>query len=335
MVYNPKITDENFDLSETKLKTIDFIDNCKFAKYYNENTNRSDIFLNLKDKLFSAIKTNVFYYSFKRNIINKLSSNLSFDHTGGSFVFLPLSSQIYCISGISTNTCEYIKLPIKEENLQMEVWTQGPLLSKSRAYFSTFVQNESIIYLIFGYDYIDASNILNLEKLDTNDSSPEWSIFKLNNTEKIPILTFFASLPATEDQILIIGGKDEYNQDNNIIYSICLRNLTIEDTFLRLPVQDLENESSNDIVFYQENYFLPIEFSTKNINQILVMALFDSKDFLHIINLKNFNYAFIHEEDDVPEEEYNEEIENIVKIDEDNVDYGLIKLSLGSEEGRR
>jgi hypothetical protein len=255
-----------------------------------------------------SINNIVFEYSYKTNTVIEISRMLK-DHKGGNFIYVPSNNSIYCVSGLVTATSEIMKLDKKYNYLSNGEWKELSSLNKARGYYSVFVKNGSIIYVIFGFDVFSGDFLSTIEKYDTSLNDSKWSLINLESKKSINLI-FSGVLPITDNEIYLIGGKDNQNYDNNSIISLNLRRYTIDDTQLKIPL--LEKNSSITVetknIFYQETGFLPLNCQGKS----FYFANFDTKNYIHLINLKSFEYTFIHRN------ELELDKQNLVKINENS-----------------
>ncbi len=276
-----------------KLEVLKMIDQCDFKTHFNTmTTNREDFYLNLRDRLVIVIDKMCFLYSAKNNTINKLA-NLNENHRGGSMVYVPMSNSIFCISGFKSPITEKMTLGKNMEFSESREWVNVCSLNDARGYFSCFVQNDSLIYLLFGLNISKGEFVSNIQRLDTLAEEPNWITIKIKS-EKIPKLHFCACIPATDEEIYILGGRDETKQENSIIYLYDVPNQTIEDSGLRLPIFTGDDGKTSMNLFYQENNFIAVRpEKVDDYKEALLLAMFDTKNILHLVNIKNLEYSFI------------------------------------------
>ena len=93
------------------------------------------------------MKHAVFVFDSKTLAMSRLK-DLQDDHKGGSMIYVPQDNSIYCISGLMSVLVEKIKLTKKFEIPLEAPWETVNKLLCPRAYYSSYVKNDSIIYII-------------------------------------------------------------------------------------------------------------------------------------------------------------------------------------------
>jgi hypothetical protein len=327
IAYKPKnVTPHNNLGNEGKIEIKKFIDTCEFEKKYLTQLKRDEIFLNYNERLFIAMKHHVFLYIYKTNTMIELEK-LQEDHKGGSLIYVPYNNSIYCVSGLTTVLCEKMEL-IRHYVKFKPSWQSVNKLNFPRAYYSSFVQDESKIYLILGFNLWDNEYLNTIEKLDVSDPNPKWLNVKVEQ-KKIPKISFAACIAVAKEEVYILGGKDANNADNPIIYLYHLKEEEINDSNMRLPLpphhdtsQEM-HESKN--LFHQENSFVPLRIEGEDYQGAFLFGLFDSKNFLHLINSKNFDYSFINQ--DIVDFPINEnDSDNDVEVGEEAIETETNKI---------
>jgi len=217
--------------------------------------------------------------------------DLGEDHKGGSFIYVRHTNSIYCISGLASVLTEKLKLKKNFEISHEENWESVNRLIYPRSYFSTFVQNDCRIYLMLGFNLWDNEYLYNVDLYDTT-SYEGWQTLQLKG-EKIPRLTFSSCIPSSDDEVFIVGGKDENHKPNETIYIYDVRKDKIEISKMKIP--NLNNSDNDKIknLFYQENCFVTLRPENDEFEKAIPLALFDSNSYLHLINMKNFDYSLI------------------------------------------
>ncbi len=181
----------------------------------------------------------------------------------------------------------------------MGEWKVTTKLKSPRSYYSVCVIDSFIIYLLLGFDLLKGEFLTTFERYDTSRQEESWVNYKILSEKPIK-LTFSGVIVTSDEECYILGGKDEHNNDNTSIYVLDLMERTVEDSEMRLPIPpgieafNIENKN----LFYQETCFLPLltNSKTSNINNMFFLCCFDSKNFLHRVNIKTFDYSFIHQE---------------------------------------
>lgn len=281
----------------------EFEDKCDFGYFYNSQQKREQFSLNLKDKLLIVINKHIFIYDLETNTMN-WNGVLEENHKGGSLVYVPYNNLVYCISGIVSSTVETINVLNEPE---FDAKKSKTALSEPRAYFGTFVQNDSKIYVMLGYNYMKNDFMTTIEKLDTASSDRTWKELFFSKESTVPKLVFISCIPTSNDKIHILGGVDENYFVNRNIYVICLspNSFEIEITNMALPFEQddqkiaiaRDNNKGFSCLFYQENCFIPL-LTPVNDNDSFLFGLFDSKHNLHLTNLNSFNYCIISRKDE-------------------------------------
>jgi hypothetical protein len=225
----------------------------------------------------------------------KQISGLNEDHKGGSFVYIPWNNSIYCISGISSVLCEKLKLN-KYHKAGNSEWIPDSKLENPRAYYATYVQNDHNIFIIFGFNFFMKEIASSIQKYDTKQPNAKW-VYVLLKSEEIPKLIFATCIPSTDNEFYVLGGKDNLEKDNYVIYWVNLKAETIVDSNLRMPSVIVEKEYAQETsaknIFYQENHFVALRRKKDNFETNFLFGLFDSKNFLHVVNVRNFDYSFV------------------------------------------
>ena len=319
--------------NEGKMEVHKISDTCNFGKLYNSQLKRDEFFLNYRDQLLIAMKTATFLYDSKKNLMTRLQ-DLSEDHKGGSFVFVPYSNSVYCISGIMSILTEKLRLNKQNEFEEDAPWKFVCKLSTPRGYYCSFVQNDSKIYIMLGFDLWNNDFLTTVDKLDVTKQKEEWMSIKIK-CEKLPKLTFAACVPSSDDEVFLIGGRDDFNNDNSYIYLFDLKKESFEDSNMRLPLPTFQNNETDDTpearnLFYQENCFIALRPENNDFESCFPCGLYDSKNYLHLVNIKNFDYSYVSQElvveeeieeeddlldgDDIGDEEMHTETDKIKKI---------------------
>lgn len=283
----------------------EFEDKCDFGYFYNSQQKREQFSLNLKDRLLIVINKHIFLYEMDSNTMNWIGE-LEENHKGGSLVYVPYNNMVYCISGIVSPLVETINA-LNDSEFDLKKGKTN--LSEPRAYFGTFVQNESKIYVMLGYNYMKNDFMTTIEKLDTASSDKTWKELSFSNEFTVPKLVFISCIPTSNDKIHILGGVDENYLVNRAIYVICLspNSFEIEITNMALPFEQddqkiaisRDNNKGFSCLFYQENCFVPLQTPVDD-NDCFLFALFDSNYNLHLTNLNSFNYCIISRKEEKP-----------------------------------
>jgi hypothetical protein len=260
------------------------------------------------DKFIIVIDKLAFLYNLDTNTMES-KGTVSVNHKGGSLVYCPFDNLVYCISGISTNIVETLNIFNEEKFNESKSFTE---LTEPRAYFASYIQDKSKIWIFLGYNYINNDFITSIERLDTSSSDKTWKEFSFFNEDSVPKLVFVSCTPSSNEKIHIFGGIDENYFINKIIYVICLMDNSFEiyPSNLALPFNEesqkisLNKEFNNkgfNCLFYQQNCFIPLMTSITDKDTFLY-GLFDSKHNLHLTNLNNFDYCLISRKEEKEDE---------------------------------
>ncbi len=228
------------------------------------------------------------------------------NHKGGSLVYVPYDNLVYCISGVVTSAVETINGFNDPEFDSKKNKTE---LLQPRAYFAPFVQNESKIYVILGYNYLKNQFSTTIEKMDISSSDKTWKELFFSHNLTVPRLVFISCIPTSNDKIHILGGVDENYFINRAIYVVCLSPnfFEIEITNMALPLDEdnqkiaigRDHNKGFKCIFFNENSFVPL-CTPVNDNESFLFGLYDSKLNLHLINLNKFNYCIISRTEEKP-----------------------------------
>ena len=220
-------------------------------------------------------------------------------HKGGNLVYIPYDNLVYCISGILCSTVETINIFNDPDYDKKSSITQ---LSQPRAYFGTFIQNESKIYVFLGYNYMKNDFMSTIEKLDTASHDKTWKELFFSNDNKIPKLVFISCIPSSLEKIHILGGVDENYLLNKLVYIVKIdqNGSDINECNTVLPFEDnnqkinlgRDNNKGYTSLFYQENCFIALKTPSED-NSCYLFGIYDSKHNLHLANMNNFNYCIL------------------------------------------
>lgn len=174
------------------------MDNFRYS--YKKLVQKNLIFLNLHHKLYVVLDKEFFVYDIETNKITKINELIEL-HTLGSLVFV--QNKIFCLSGRDTSITEYLFHDRKTRN---RVWETYHPLSKPRALFSTFVQNQSIIYILFGYNYNEDNYLYDCVERSDITMNSRWSNLKIccKNINS-PKLVLASTIIETDNSVLILG----------------------------------------------------------------------------------------------------------------------------------
>jgi hypothetical protein len=270
------------------LKTRNFINNCNFKFYFQEN---DEIELNVENKLFilTGKKYNqLFLYEYEKNEISHLSE-LNNSHYFGNLIYVPVNNCIYCIGGFNSKKCEiYRNDEVLFSNFAQEIkmnnntWTNIADLNISRQEFSSVLFN-TYLYVFFGFNQHGSANTNKIERLNVlkNDI---WEIIHYTNPQSLNLcLSSQAALCYNDSEILLLGGFDGKNYKDSILSFNTEKNSIVSLKDIKIPgIKKL-----NFYQFFKESAFIPItQFENVVDDEQYNFALFDSKETLHLINTR-------------------------------------------------
>lgn len=286
---------------EMKFETQNIIDDVGFAEVYSKQEKRDEFYININEQMIIVVGQFVYVYKYKSRRI-ELINRTEEDHKGGSLVYLPHNNSLYCPTGLNTIFTEKIQL---DEEFQIPIdsyWEKINQLTSPRGYYCYFVQNDCKIYLLLGFDLWDNNFLTSIEKMDVTIDE-QWKSIKLR-TGCIPRLTFAACIAISDDELLITGGKDRKNQTNNTIYAMDLREYSFEDSKVKTVTGNgdgTKEEVDDHSLFYQETSFIPLSYYSDEGGGAFFMSIFDSKDRIHLLNLRYMEYSCISNQIDDPD----------------------------------
>ena len=272
----------------------EFNDLVNFAEEFKTNETRNEIYLNIYDSLVILLNKKTYFYDYKTNNMQFINST-KFNHPNGGFVHIPDYNVIYCISG--RKTIEVEKICVYQNELKTgDKWQTVGSISEPRAFFSIFVQNNSKIYLMFGYNFEEEKFFDYFHCLDISSNEFLWTKIFLN-LEKIPLMSSCGTLSFSSDNVYIFGGMNPNNEKNNCIYRYNAEENTLEQTELTLKASyDYMNLNSNlqpenlPSTNFVESDFQAFDFHTSYLEHAFYFGCFDSRNFFHLINLKSFSH---------------------------------------------
>ena len=220
MVYH--IQSDKDENKEGKLEIRQITEDSVFTETYLMQKKRDEFFMNFKNKLFIAIKNTVFLYDYKTNKVLEMPT-MTEDHKGGAFIHVPWNNSLYCISGLISILTEKISLEniddlIAKKGLsKIGEWKTVAKVKSPRSYYSVCVIDTFMIYIILGFDLWKCEFLSTIEKFDTTNPDSQWTSIKIFS-EKVIKLTFSGVIVTSDEECYILGGKDENNNDNSLIY---------------------------------------------------------------------------------------------------------------------
>ena len=223
--YNIKPNSQNlycFDLNSKKVKEI--------------TVNLKEVKISHFDKCYSTLNfNNNFYFSGgnepikifckfnqKENNFIKLKDMPTFHISHGMVGF---SNYIFIISGLKTKKVE-------KYNLNEEKWENLVELSYSRIWPSCLNYEDNYIYVFGGLNQNDINNDINdiflIEKLNLMEVIPKWGKIKFNLINGVELPRNFGLINIKKNEFLLIGGRLNNKEYNNITYKIILNDDKID-----------------------------------------------------------------------------------------------------------
>ena len=173
----------------------------EFKLNFKSQSYRDEMSLNCNKMLFIVFNNISFYYHIEKNQMKKLCQ-LNEKHCGG--VLITCNDNLYCILGRNSYSIEKFNLSnYFKMNLSCS-WETINSEGLPRAYFSTFIQNERILYILFGYDFVTNDYIRTFQKMDLSAKNKKWIDFKIKSN-KIPKLSLAATIPISNEKVYILG----------------------------------------------------------------------------------------------------------------------------------
>jgi hypothetical protein len=172
----------------------------EFRRIYKNQTYREEMSLNLENKLYLIIDNISFFYDFTTNKMNKLYE-LNEKHSAGALV--SAHNNLYCVLGRTSVTTEKFNLT-NYNKFPKGSWEVVNSDCSPRAYFSTFIQNERMLYILFGYDFSSNEYIKDFKKMDLLSKKKKWKEIEVSSN-KIPKLSLAATIVVTNEKVYILG----------------------------------------------------------------------------------------------------------------------------------
>jgi hypothetical protein len=287
---------------------------------------REELLLNHKKKLFIVMKKDSYVYDFKSNEIRRLSLlPLNENHAEGNLIHIPHDNSIYCIGGRLSCIVEKLKLPEKKEKWfdLKESWTEVCSLEGNLGNFVSFIVNRKVLFIILGYNHTKKLHCNDVVKIDVSVANPTPVVIKLKDDQS-PSLTMASCLKFMDTSVYILGGMHSQREKNLNVYVFdTTRNVFYKTDYMITPVESdtdvLGNYSSDKISqrstnFLNENLFTAVKFDLKYEENSFFFCLFDSSNYLHMINIKNFKHFMLFQDDrDVQWDEDSEDESSEVK----------------------
>ena len=248
----------------------------KFIDIYLSNYEGS-LLLNTLDGLYILTGDNfadLYYYSQKNNSITKIIS-FNNGHKYGGLIITPDKKNIIVLGGCDTKEVEMLNL----ENNSIE---ELPNLLSDRINSSYSFIGDNLLYIFFG----QKNNTI--EFLDLNSDEKEWKNveFTCNDLENI---YGHISIPVNEDEILIVGGKNNHKM---LMFNVKDNFLEITDN--KIPFLDtvgeylFDKDKNYNIIMNKVNK----EDENDNANGMVQVICMDSKGNVHLSD-KDFNYIVL------------------------------------------
>ena len=216
--------------------------------------------------------SDLYYYSQQNNEITK-KITFNYSHKYGGLMISPDQQYLIVLGGCDTREVELFNL----ENNEIE---DLPNLLSERINSSYSFIGEDLLYVFFG----EKNNTI--EYLDLNDEKKEWKNVDYNNNEiEIDNIYGHISIPVNENEILIVGGKNNHKM---LMFNVKENNLEITDN--KIPFLDIIKE----YLFDKDKYYNTIinvdkKVDKTSIKQVICM---DSQGNIHLFD-NEFNYIVL------------------------------------------
>ncbi len=261
-----------------------------FARDFNSQTTRKEIVLNISNSMLIKVNQKTYLYDYNSNKM-QMFNKTNFNH-------------------------EVEKLRLYQNTLNFKnKWENVGSITEPRSYFSIFVQDNKKIYLMFGYNFKVEKYLDYFHYLDVSQGDQYWDKIYVKG-EKIPKLSCCATMSFSSDHVYIFGGIDHPNEKNNCIYRYNAETNLLDQTELTLKSSfdymdlnpKLKCETLPSLNFIEETNFQALNFHVMHTEHAFYFGCFDSKNFLHLINLKTFSHDLFYLDISMEEETINEEI---------------------------
>ena len=205
---------------------------------------------------------------------------------------------------INLNSSSLNEKDKKFQNLTLE-WNEIQSLANCHGQGAAFLFNDSVVYLLFGYDS-KFNSTSSIEKLDLTTKG-NWESVKFENPNKINALLYYHSIMRCDSNTFyILGGMKEVNI-SDVVYKFNILKNELTKTDYEIPLKETKfyNEKSFFCLNKEESHIkvnlgktmkLKSEetvqtLSEKEQNQSnMTYAVFDSLNNIHLINSKGFQY---------------------------------------------
>jgi hypothetical protein len=311
---------------------MNFIDKHNFKENYN-----NFVQINYQKRLFVITGTpcqKLYVYDYETNemeLVNSLKTN----HNWWPILLIKPSEEalskisIFCFSGTYTKKCEELSFilknrssefgsgeanfeEIKEKSVnQIDItleWKEIQSMMNCHGQGAAFLFNQSIVYILFGYDS-KFNSTSSIERLDLT-SKGNWEAVQFLNPNKINALLYYHSImKLDESSFYVLGGMKEVNIPD-VIYKFNINTNELTKTDYEIPSKETKfyNEKSffcldKDPIVSQPQLNLAKTMKLKvneslqkmvdnenNTKKDLTYGVFDAYNNLHIINMKGFKY---------------------------------------------
>lgn len=228
--------------------------------------------------------------------MNKIG-NLNSSHENGCLIYDDFGNSLFCLSGKKSKSVEryvneeilssYIKKGKSNNTYLSETqlkntWQNYPELNTERI-MGSFIVIDKQIYAILGYNsqsnrYLDSIERLNLE------SPLSWEFLNFKRNENISCFKKnFAASKLSNDEILIFGGIDGFNDYSSENFSIF--NLK-KNEFYYLDNKLNQQDSLSSFDFHRN----PVSIQAFDSNNNCFHFAIDEKDTVHIIETKTLQH---------------------------------------------
>jgi hypothetical protein len=321
-----------YDPNNQQFSLMNFIDKHNFKNNYN-----NFVQINYSRKLF-IITGNpcqmLFVYDYETNELEYINS-LRFSHNWWPVLIIKPSEEelykisLFCFSGTYTKKCEELFFRLKgkkepEENqvIQQEEdkieekennitditldWKEIPTMTNCHGQGAAYVFNQSIVYVLFGYDS-KFNSTGSIERMDLVTKG-NWEQIQFQNPNKINALLYYhAVMRCDENSFYVIGGMKEVNI-TDVIYKFNMATNELTKTDYEIPIQETKFYNEKNFYCYDkegsntsmEDLGKRVKLGKEESLQKLIKtevnkvnsnyAIFDAYNNIHMINIKGFSY---------------------------------------------
>lgn len=269
----------SFDLKSHKYNSSLYKDTCNFNSIYQSN---GSSFLSTYTNFYiiTGLLFNAFYiYCPKEHTIIQLSS-LSFSHQYSMMISFG-ADKIICISGMSTSSVE-------EYSISNNNWTLYPSLHNYRANSNCLIQNNTYLYVSFGYDYHNLNYLSTIERLSLENPT-EWKILQVDFSIKYH--SSFVTTEAKEENttIFIVGGcYGEENKSNMDLIELKMKE--DECTVIHNTQKERVKKNNSEYQFLFSQSF--VDYFDNESNSWKKCG-FDNKGDIHIIDVVSLKHKIL------------------------------------------